>query len=307
MISIVNNQDQFSKLFPKFKEQSKISSNPDLYLIGLDCEFSSKANNKESFNKVNWIDKTKCDTAICTIQIANQEQCIILNICEMKSLPNIFQEIMTSYNWIKTGVGLNGDIDFIKLNFGLENMISCIDLKLFGELCGIQNPSLKNMYETFGFGILNKNTSTFDWTKDLTLEQITYAGMDGFASFLLGQLFIKNMTQNIKGLIGSNKSIPLVKSNQIDTKPIITIDTKEQNYIGILQEFCQKNNYNLPEYTIEEYDVNVHPRKYICKCNFMRIVSENEDDYKETKSISTSKQTAKNECAKKMCQELYLI
>ena len=300
MISIVNNQDQFNTLFPTFKEQSKISSNPDIYMIGLDCEFISKANNEKSFNKVDSVDKSKCDTAICTIQIANQNQCIILNMTKIKILPCLFEDVMISYNWIKTGVGINGDIGFINSNFGLNNIVSYFDLKLFGELCGIKSPSLKNMYESFGFGFLDKDTTSFDWTKDLTLEQLTYAGKDGFASYLIGQLFIKNMIQNVKCLINSQQVIQ--KSNEINITPIINIDTKEQNYVGILQEYIQKNKYEFPEYIIKDHNVNIHPKEYICICQ----IKTQTDNFKVS-SISSSKKNAKNETARLVCQKLKLI
>lgn len=301
MIHIVENQDQFIKLFPNFKEKSKYKSNPDIYLIGLDCEYISKANNPDSFKTSNnWVQKSDVNTAVCTIQIANNEDCIIFNLCDLKCIPSQLEEILCSNSWIKCGVGITGDITNISNNFNIQICQGILELKLFGELCNIDKPNLKNMYELLGLGTLNKQCLQSDWSKNLTLEQIKYASDDAFASYKLGYMFLQNMISNIKTTIDSTK-LNIFKKE--DSTKIISIQSGDVNYVGILQEYTQKHKLELPIYDINDHEPNIHPKKFKCSCSVKTI----DNMIINHIAINTSKKTAKNDASKLVCEELKLV
>jgi dsRNA-specific ribonuclease len=156
-IMVITSKVQFDSIFNDFKESAKISSNPHIYMIGLDIECISKDNNK-SFDKcLQWVNQA--DTiASCKLQIASKTHCLVIDLCKFeKILPENLIKILTSESWIKTGVGISKDLDTLSYNFLLGQCNGAIDVKTYASIYGINNPNLADLYKSVTGISVNKN------------------------------------------------------------------------------------------------------------------------------------------------------
>jgi hypothetical protein len=195
-----------------------------------------------------------------------------------KILPNGLIEILTSGNWIKTGVGIDLDIQYISDNFGLSQANGIVDIKTYALLSGISNPNLE-----FLSGIEKPETNYNDWSLPITLNNLKYAGSDAFCSYNLGKQFLK-----ISSNVFSNKRI----NSTENINKISTTLSNETNYVGLLQEYVMKNCTNrtiveLPRYTDFEADKKTH--LFAVECKVKQTIGH---------GIGQNKMTAKQNAAK---------
>lgn len=251
-----------------FKEASKLHGDPSIYLVGLDCEFISRSNFPESFEKSKeWTKNNKYDASVCVLQIANESSCLILDMTKLGPvLPSTLGDILTSNNWIKMGVGIDLDIKYLSDNFDLGQCSGHMDIKNLAIISGSKFPSLEKVNDAMGFTHLDKTLDSMrDWSKPLTVNQLKYAANDAFASYKIG----KKMLHELKRGIGMYFS-----ENICDITParnIISINSfpKIPNYVGMLQEHSQKNKLDLPKYEELEVSVdkdNIHT--FVCQCTY---------------------------------------
>lgn len=283
-IEFIESADQFTTSFKQFKKESKINDKSSIYLVGFDCEYISKSNYPESFEKsCRWIKKSSYDTATCIIQLANEKSCLIIDLTKIgPDLPSSLIEIIKSENWIKTGVGVGNDITYLSDNFDLGQCNGGIDIKHFAELAGCTTPNLEHLNNTLGFHPIDKSIikTKCDWSEPLTVAHLKYAANDAIASYNLGKKFIIDA-------VGSLKQYFVSDEGKASRSSIKLSSGKSQNYVGMLQEHAQKNKFDVPIYVVEVLETN----KFKCVCSYLDKTIECEGQ---------SKQSAKNVSAKCM-------
>lgn len=288
-IDYVDNIAQFELKFPKFKENSKISVYPTFYHVGLDCEYIKKSTYPESFALSNkWTNKSTTDIAICLIQIANSKECLVIDITKFnKILPNGLIEVLTSGNWIKTGVGIDLDMHYIFDNFEIGLCNGHIDMKTHAILSGVCNPSLELLNGVSKF----ESVKQYDWSTQITPANIKYAGYNGLYSYNIGKQFLKisaNAFSNKKTILHTD----IINQNMSIDRKCIT------NYIGLLQEYLIKISIDktfavLPKYT--DYEVDTKTHLFAVECKIKKIVGY---------GVGQNKMTAKQNAAKDVYNKL---
>lgn len=218
--------------------------------------------------------------AICFIQIASKSTCLVINVCEFgKFLPNELINIITSEKWIKTGIGINLDMAYLTNNFNLKITNGNIDIATFASIMKIKTPNMNHLLEAFNLtdkiNKKSKKDSINDWSTNITLEMIQYAANDAFASYYLGSKIIDAMTNNV--LID-----PKYINN--DKPQLIIANNCDENYIALLQEYAQKQNIKLPEYSFFD-----NKNGFKCTCTFIDVSMSAENNNKKT----AKKQAAK--------------
>lgn len=265
MIQLIETHSQLDDIFQQFKTKSKIGTNPDTFLVGLDCEYIPTKMHDVDYKWIKQID----DVAICTIQLANSDMCLVINMCKLgPEMPQCLVDLLLSNSWIKTGVSIDLDMKYLSTNFQIGHCSGHIDLKNFGVLAGMENPSLKEMYEGLGFGILNKNIADkkiYKWYEDISVNQLKYAANDAIASYKIGNFIVTQIVTNIKQKMQ-------ISDKKVEDKQegVINISTKDENYVGILQEYAQKYNLSMPEYgDWQTRDGLCNTKVHDCKCTFV--------------------------------------
>jgi len=289
-IEYIETISQFDLKFQQFKENSKIYSNPSIYHIGLDCEYITESCYPESFEKSkNWINNSSIGVAVCLLQIANANECFVINLTQFnKILPNNLIELLTYGNWIKTGVGIDLDMIYITSNFNLKQANGIVDIKTYAILSGVNNPNLEFLSNTTKLNSSEKR----DWSQPITTQNLKYAGSDGFCSYNLGKQFLKvSMNAFINKKTITNADI---------THNTLSLSGKQNstNYVGLLQEYLMTKSINktlieLPKYTDYEIDKKTH--LFTVECKIKQIV-----DY----GVGQNKMTAKQNAAKNVYTKL---
>jgi dsRNA-specific ribonuclease len=304
---IVENCDEFHKYFNVLKEDARINSVPDRFVIGLDIEFISKANHPESFAKsLFWVNNNKCDQVVCLIQIATQSECMVINITKMqKDIPKNLINLLVSESWIKYGVGVEGDLRIISKNYNLGHCAGGIELSNLASMAKINNPNLERLYNTLIGDHVKKTSSICDWTTDLNREQLMYAARDAIMSYQLGiEILAPSLEHIINTFNESSASSKLelnfinyddnkIKNNIVNDQ--IDNHANEVNFVGKLQEYAQKSKVPLPTYTCIEKD----NKQYELVCKFL-------DLHISSKSVG-SKKGAKHDAAKEMYTNILKI
>ena len=316
MIHVVETHSQLNELFQTFKRQSRlnvpgsceepdgtIKVSPSIFFVGLDCEYISKSSFPELFTSMpKWI-KEVDDVAVCTIQLSNNDSCLILNMCKLgPEMPQCIRDILESNSWIKTGVGIDMDIKYISKNYKLDQCSGHIDLRTFGVLANINNPSLKELYEGLGFGVLSKNildSKSTKWCDDLTMTQIKYAAEDAIASYKIGQMIFCNIGTFLK----QKMNLPSHKVILPEERNLITLSTTEENYVGLLQEYAQKNNYGFPIY--DDWAVKDGP--YNTKIHGCTCIFNTKDSEMKSHGNGSTKKEAKTMAAKSILDQINKI
>lgn len=264
-IDYIDNITQFDLKFSQFQENSRIAVYPSIYHVGLDCEYITESTYPDSFARSNeWIIKSTTGVAICIIQIANAKECLVIDITKFnKVLPNGLIEVLTSGNWIKTGVGIDLDMHYIQDNFELGICNGHIDMRTHAILSGVNNPSLE-----FLSGVSKlEGTGKRDWSTPMTTNNLKYAGSDGYSSYNIGKQFLKvsvNAFSNKKTISHAD----VMNGN-------ITVNTNNiTNYVGLLQEYLMKKSisrtvFELPKYTDYEADRKTHLFAVECRIKSM--------------------------------------
>jgi hypothetical protein len=289
-IDYIDHITQFDLKFNQFKENSKISTHPAIYHVGLDCEYITQSNFPESFIKSsNWVHQSSFGVAVCLIQIANAKECLVVDITKFnKILPHGLIEILTSGNWIKTGVGIDLDMQYISDNFLLAQCNGHIDMRTHAILNGVNNPNLE-----FLSGVEKPDYCTLrDWSSNISTQNLKYAGSDGFCSYNIGKQFLKNSSNTFlnKRTISPNT----VVNNSVSVKAT----NNTTNYVGMLQEYVMTKSINktiieLPKYT--DYEANKKTHLFVVECKVKQIVGH---------GAGQNKMTAKQNAAKEVYTKL---
>lgn len=257
-VEYISTSDQFESRFLRFSEECRIKDTPSIYHAGLDCEYISQNNFPESFERSkNWTWKQTCKISTCILQLASPQTCLVINLCELgPKLPSKLIDILQSGNWLKTGTGINLDMVYLSDNFDFPHYSGCIDVSVMANLAGCETPNMCYLTKLFDVGTVSKNKedSVKDWSQELTVKMLEYAGNDGFASYFLGERIISNMVSNLSLAI---------QQKQTELQFKLGIEN-EKNYVGIIQEYAQKKKAELPVYEITEKG-----GKFECKCVFM--------------------------------------
>jgi len=266
-IEYIDTPAQFDHKIGSFRDRSKISTNPVMYHIGLDCEYITKIGYPESFDNslssTGWIIQSSHDVSVCIIQIANDKECLVINLTKFnKVLPNSLIEILKSGNWIKTGVGIDLDMTYISDNFQLGCCNGHIDIKTHAILSGNSNPNLQNLS-----GIGEHHDISCDWSREISLTNVKYSGSCGIQSYKLGRRLL-NVSKNT--FIQSD-STSKSKSSTVLLKTTLT----QTNFVGCLQEYViihstNRNQIDYPKYT--GYLVDERTHLFAVECKFKNFI-----------------------------------
>lgn len=221
---IISSVEAFNFYFTEFKNLSRIRSNPDIYHIGLDLEYINKSNFPKSYEKIKG-QKDKYKIKICLIQLSNEVMSLIVRVSEMLTMPTNLENVLISSNWIKTGVGIDLDMNYLMSNFNLSGVPFYLDLKTFYSLQGESNPNLENILRK-ELGEFSKNDSTVkDWSNELDFKSIKYAVEDAYYSYSLAKKFIPGYSDTM-----------VKKLDEFEYE----VSDIQENYVNRLQEFFQK-------------------------------------------------------------------
>lgn len=263
-ILIIENIDQFNKNFNNFYELSLSGDiSNGIHVIGLDCEYISNSSHPESYNNADWcINKNEFIIA-CKLQLATKNICMVIDLCKIgKNLPGNLITLLKSESWIKCGVGISGDMDLLSYQYNLGNCNGVFNASLLCKFCGFSNPNLENLYNIF-----SKNQDVFkkqdvknrDWSQDMSLTQIKYACEDAIASHAIGTELLVNLKNSVSSLQNKN----MIK-NENKMESAIEIMVSNENYIGKLLEYAQKNKFKQPQF---DFDLD-SSKNFYCVCKF---------------------------------------
>ena len=295
---IINSHDDFHKYFKFLKEDAMMGNEQKIYVVGLDTEFISKDNYPESFAKsLTWLeDNESCKIAMCTIQIASNSVCLVINLINLgKPLPKKLVTLLTSDSWIKFGIGIENDLRTLSLNYTLGHCSGSIELKSLALMANHPKPNLEQLYNQFIGGHVKKTDSVHDWSKELTDEQISYAARDAIMSYQLGMNMMKPTLETIVKVIHATTSNKLdinVANDDLLPKKIEKSIDPHVNYVGRLNEYAQRIKVDLPKYIVAT-DNSKHPIRFNATCKLLD---------KETVATGLNKQEAKMLCSKLMLE-----
>jgi hypothetical protein len=114
-------------------------------------------------------------------------------------LPKSLISIFKNDSWVKVGVGVELDLNYLSSNYNLGHCSGAIEIKNLALLAKYEKSNLEYMFNKVIGGHVKKISSICDWSKDtLTHEQLVYAARDAIMSL---QLFKGIMTPSINYLI----------------------------------------------------------------------------------------------------------
>ena len=298
---IINTFNDFHQYFNHLKDDAMMGDTQKIYVIGLDTEFICQDNYPESFEQsINWLENnTNCKIAMCTLQIASNNVCMVINLTKMgKPLPKKLVTLLTSDSWVKFGIGIENDLRILSLNYGLGHCSGSMELKSLALMANHPNPNLEFMYNQFVGGHVKKTNSIHDWTQDLTDEQISYAARDAIMSYQVGMTVLKPTLDNIQKVVETNISNKLqIKIGNNGHKEDAILSTKIEksnnariNYIGQLNEYLQNIKLPLPVYEFKA-DGSTTQKVFVVKCTCNGHV---------TTATGLNKRDGKNESARLM-------
>lgn len=299
-IIVIQTVEQFNTIYNEFKESAKINfvESNEIYHIGLDTEYISKDNNPKSFSNCQmWLQKAD-KIAVCKLQLATNKMSLVIDLCKFnKMLPDNLVKIITAESWIKTGIGISNDLKYLSYNFDLGQCNGGIDIKQIAELKECHNPNLFDVFHNTSNNQYNdtikKHKKKFDpntdWSNDMTMEQIEYAGMDAYMSYKIGEYLIN-------GIIKYPQFDKLKSKIKMDQQILISTPIAVKNYIGRLQEYTQKNKINMPIYQYQGHDLTTN--KFQISCTVQNIT---------TNGYGANKKDAKISAAKYMLKKLNIF
>lgn len=293
---IINSIQDFNQYFHIFKKSARCVSSNDIFIVGFDIEFICKANYPESFSKSYlWNINTTHETSVCTIQIASESMCLVINLVKMGlPMPNNLIKLLTKTSWIKVGVGVDLDLTYLSNNFNLGHCGGAIDIKNLALLAKYKNPSLEFLFNQL-VGSHNKKTATVinnccDWSRELNNEQLLYAARDAIMSIKVFNEMIKPSIDNLIKIEQETNTDNVLKINFANAHfdNLLSESVNDTiNYVGLLNEIAQKERKEYPSY--KEYVLGIKTFKITCHfCN------------KITEGIANSKKDAKQIAAEKM-------
>jgi hypothetical protein len=255
----VQTTEEWNLYFPLLKEDARIGTTPELFVVGFDTEFISRSNFEESFSKSkNWVIATPNDVAVCTVQIASSSACLIIYLTMIgPDLPKGLISLLTNDCWVKAGVGVELDLKYLSGNYQLGHCSGGFEIRSIAILAGLQKSNLEYLYSTLTGTHVKKSKSIHDWSKDLTSEQLQYAVKDAIMSKRIFDEMIKP-TLNFLNQKSTSDGILLNFKN-------LEADTPEKNFVGRLNEKLQSEKKQLANY--EELPKDGSLFKTLCQCD----------------------------------------
>jgi len=228
-VILIDSREKLSQL-DLLKEDALENECSNTYMIGFDAEFISKANHNQSFNRSkNWLLDTPTNEAVCVIQLASENYSFLIHLPKIGlPLPSKLKKIIMSDKWLKSGVGVEGDLRKICDNYRLPYYNGSFELKTLAEVGKIRKPNLVNLYSLFvgQQHFKDKSQSICDWSLPLVeKKKIEYAARDAIMSY---QVFQYMMTPSLNLIKTKSESILELNTNQT-TYPQLTIDTGSGN------------------------------------------------------------------------------
>jgi hypothetical protein len=290
-IKIIENKENFDAIFSQFSEASLISKGPDLHFVGFDCEYIDGTNYPESFKSCDkWVLNVS-KIAVCKIQIATKDLCLIIDLCKFDGvLPDQLITILKSESWIKCGVGISNDMAYISENYLLGQCNGAYDMKILAVLAKIESPNLEQIYSKMYNTDYEKvkRFSTSDWSKDMTIDMVKYASEDAYISYMIGSKFFHTLKVSLMNTFYTNE-------NMVKQTPNINVDVNKNNWIGKIQEHCQKNKLCLPEY--KSVTNTNHEYAFAIECNIDALI---------VRGHGNTKQDAKQDAANNMYKQMHI-
>ena len=280
-ILLINSRESLYTVWKAFKESAYRNG---LYVVGLDIEYIAKANHLESYeNALAWNDNLNGSyPAVCIIQIATSSMCLVINMVKVGSpLPSLLSEMLVSKGWLKGGVNIDSDMNYLSHNYCLNYCGGVIDIELLAKYSGITNPSLSILSSGDKD---SENVGRRDWSAELTVSMINYAANDAILSHMLLMKALNTLEKMY------TKGSPIEEANTKHST-VRMVYTKEENYVGRLQEYSQLKCIVLPKYTYTTYG-----NEFDAACAFknMMVISK----------LCKNKKMAKQDAAHKMLTEI---
>ena len=212
-IILIDNRDKLSKL-DILEEDAIVNESARTYCIGFDAEFISKSNYPNSFRKcTNWVIDTPTNEAVCLIQIASKKYVFLIYLPGIGlPLPKRLKKIFLGEKWLKTGVGIEGDLRKICENYRLSHFHGSFELKTLAEVGNIKKPNLVNLYSLFvgRQHYKDKSQSVCDWSLPLReSKKIKYAARDAIMSYQLFQYMLEPTLNHIHSKSESKLDVQL--------------------------------------------------------------------------------------------------
>jgi hypothetical protein len=211
-----------------------------------------------------------------------------LDLCKFNCvLPKQLIGILKKGNWIKTGVGIDNDINLISKNFNLGQCSGYIDMQTMFTMFEVGNPNLNSLSIKLNLPVHKiDRDNKFDWSKPLSVEDVEYCANDAYISYLLGKLFIDSARTPLL-----QKLSVTTPSETTEHIGVIRFPTGITNYVGALQEHSQQYRLPPPEYINQDCVSG----EFVCRCIYNGI---------EKEGRSRTKKGAKTEAAKECFNEL---
>jgi hypothetical protein len=284
-IHVINSAFEFNQVFKEFQKYARLSEEGKAFMIGFDLEFINKDCYPLSHAKVTWVSK-KHPIVPCVLQIAAPSMCLVINLTKFgPKLPKNLLKIIQNKCWIKYGVSVDNDLQYLSQSYELGHCGGCMELTNFAELGGIASPSLKNLtFLLLGINI-GKKAGLCDWSEPLNTKRVIYAAQDAIASLYCGIVLVRPVVNALKkGIIPTKIRFGFEIVNDIAPKMI----AETKNYVGKLQEICMVSDHKMPAYTFTKV-----PAGFICRVTGTTTVS--------------SRPTHSKKLAKQCAARMYLI
>lgn len=198
-VVVVRSRDQFAQVYPELRESARIHREPDIFHVGLDVEYICRDNDAKSFSRcLEWVKRAE-KIAVCKLQVATATVCVVMDLCRFEAgaesgvnLPDTLVDLLRNEAWLKTGVGIGNDLAYLSHNFDLGQCSGGLDVRIVAQLRGCRSPNLVDLYaSTSGTRPQVRDHSRgTDWSQDLTMDQVEYAGMDAIMSHRIGRYLV---------------------------------------------------------------------------------------------------------------------
>lgn len=244
-IILIDNRNKLSKL-DILEQDAIVNESSRTYCIGFDAEFISKGNYPYSFNRcTNWVIDTPTNEAVCLIQIASKNYVFLIYLPGIGlPLPKKLKKIFLGEKWLKTGVGIEGDLRKICQNYGLSHFHGSFELKTLAEVGNIKKPNLVNLYSLFvgRQHYKDKSQSICDWSLPLReSNKIKYAARDAIMSYQLFQYMLEPTLNYIHSKSNSKLEINFEENLNIIKENLNIIEENDENDTVLLGS-CLKSS-----------------------------------------------------------------
>ena len=169
-------------------------------------------------------------------------------------IPKSLLNIIKSPSWLKTGISINTDIQYLSNSYILGNCMGVLDLSYLVNTVNMKNPKLVNVYNRFCNDTIDKISSDIDWTCKMSQKYLDYCCYDGIMSYKIGETALDIFRENLyKHKLNSNKIVLHYMETILE----------KRSYISILYELCNRKKIHPPNY---RFIKNHNLTGFICVC-----------------------------------------